>query len=382
MKSNWPCFEEDEINAASNVLKSGRVNYWTGEECKAFEKEFSAYSDTKYAISLANGTLALELALLACGIGSGDEVITTCRTFLASASSIVKVGAIPVIADVDLNTQNISSETIKPMISKKTKAIICVHLAGYPCDMDDIMNLAIENNLYVIEDCAQAHGAMYKEKKVGSIGHIGCFSFCQDKIITTGGEGGMVVTNEEILWRKMWAYKDHGKDFDTVFKKKHLAGFRWLHQSFGSNYRMTEMQAAIGRLQLSKLEKWNSIRTINSEILKAVLSQLPFITIPKYEIYCRHAYYKFYVFFNSDKAPINITRDSLIDMFVQRGLFCMQGSCFNITYEDAFEQFPDEYKKELINANILGQSSIMFLVDHTISYSEIELNKLIKSLNF
>jgi dTDP-4-amino-4,6-dideoxygalactose transaminase len=382
LNSNWPCFEEDEINAVGNVLKSGKVNYWTGKECKAFEKEFAAYSETKYAISLANGTLALELALLACGIGAGDEVITTCRTFLASASSIVKVGAIPVIADVDLNTQNISLDTIKPMISKKTKAIICVHLAGYPCDMDEIMNFTTQKQLYVIEDCAQAHGAIYKEKKVGSIGHIGCFSFCQDKIMTTGGEGGMVVTNEEILWRKMWAYKDHGKDFDTVFKKKHLAGFRWLHQSFGSNYRMTEMQAAIGRLQLSKLEKWNSVRTINSEILKAVLSRLSFITIPKYEIYCRHAYYKFYVFFNSDKAPKNITRDSLIEMFVQHGLFCMQGSCFNITYEDAFKQFPDEYKKELTNANLLGQSSIMFLVDHTISYSEIELNKIIKSLNF
>ena len=214
--SPWPSFTQEEVDAVSKTILSNKVNYWTGQECREFEKEFAKFTQTKYAISLMNGTVALDVALKALDIGIGDDVIVTSRTFLASASSIVTAGANPIFADVELDSQNISRRTIEAALTPNTKAIICVHLAGLMCDMDPIMALAQEKGLYVIEDCAQAHGAMYKGRSAGSIGHIGAWSFCQDKIITTGGEGGMVTTNDKELWSKMWSYKDHGKSFHLV----------------------------------------------------------------------------------------------------------------------------------------------------------------------
>ena len=251
--SPWPSFTQEEADAVQCILLSNKVNYWTGNECREFEKEFALWSDVKHAVALGNGTLALDVAFKALNIGNGDEVIVTSRTFIASISSIVNSGSVPVFADVDLDTQNITPESIRSVITNKTKAIVCVHLAGWPCEMDAIMEIANEFNLYVIEDCAQAHGAKYKGISVGSIGHIGCWSFCQDKIMTTGGEGGMVTTNDEFLWRKMWEYKDHGKSYEAIYEREHPNGFRWLHESFGTNWRMTEMQAAIGRVQLKRM---------------------------------------------------------------------------------------------------------------------------------
>ncbi len=221
----WPSFTQQEADAVSQVLLSNKVNYWTGQECREFEKEFAQFAQTQYAVALANGTVALDVALKALNIGAGDDVIVTSRTFLASASSIVTAGANPIFADVELDSQNISARTIEAVLTPNTKAIICVHLAGWMCDMDPIMQLAKEKGLYVIEDCAQAHGAMYKGKAAGSIGHIGAWSFCQDKIMTTGGEGGMVTTNDENLWKKMWSYKDHGKNYDSIYHKQHPPGF-------------------------------------------------------------------------------------------------------------------------------------------------------------
>jgi dTDP-4-amino-4,6-dideoxygalactose transaminase len=236
--SPWPSFTQREADAVSQVVLSNKVNYWTGQECRQFEKEFATWADSSYAVAMGNGTLALDVALQALGIGAGDEVIVTPRTFIASISCVVNAGAIPIFADVDQATGNITVETISAVLTPKTRAIICVHLAGWPCDMDGIMALAEQHNLYVIEDCAQAHGAKYKGRSVGSIGHIGAWSFCQDKIMTTGGEGGMVTTNDEQLWRKMWAYKDHGKSYAAVYEKDHPPGYRWLHESFGTNWRM------------------------------------------------------------------------------------------------------------------------------------------------
>ena len=233
--STWPLFTIEEVDAVKDVLLSNKVNYWTGSECCKFEKEFSEFSDSKYAVALGNGTLALDVAFKALNITDGDEVIVTSRTFIASISSIVNAGAVPVFADVDLASQNITPETIRSVITDKTKAIVCVHLAGWPCDMDEILAIANEHDLYVIEDCAQAHGAKYKGNPVGSIGYIGCWSFCQDKIMATGGEGGMVTTSDESLWRKMWAFKDHGKSYEAVYEREHAQGFRWLHESFGTN---------------------------------------------------------------------------------------------------------------------------------------------------
>lgn len=224
----WPSFSEEEAEAIKDILLSNKVNYWTGDECRIFEKEFAEWSGVKYSIALANGTLALEVALRALDIGPGDEVVVTPRTFIASISCVVNVGATPIFADVDPESGNITAETISKVLTSKTKGIICVHFAGWPCDMNPIMALSSLHNIKVIEDCAQAHGAMYKGRSVGSIGHIGAWSFCQDKIMTTGGEGGMVTTNDEILWRKMWAYKDHGKSYEAVYERDHpqvLDGF-------------------------------------------------------------------------------------------------------------------------------------------------------------
>ena len=209
--SKWPNFSTKEIEAVSKVMLSGRVNYWTGEECKKFEKEFAIFSNTKFAIALANGTVALDVALKALNIGPGDEVLVTSRTFIATVSSIVNAGAKPIFTDVDQNTQNITIKTIQNALTNKTKAIVCVHLAGWPCDMDPLIEFAKNHDLKIIEDCAQAHGAKYKGRPVGSLGDVGCWSFCQDKIMSTGGEGGMVTTNNEELWSKMWSFKDHGK---------------------------------------------------------------------------------------------------------------------------------------------------------------------------
>ena len=255
--SPWPYYSKEEIIKSSQILSSGKVNYLTGEQGKLFEREFSKFCDTKYSIALANGTVALDLALKVLDISKGDEVIVTPRSYIASVSSVFNCGAKPIFADVDINSGNITSGTILKKITKKTKAIICVHLGGWPCEMDSIMKLAKKHNLFVIEDCAQAHGAIYKNKSVGSIGDIGTWSFCQDKIMTTGGEGGMISTNNYNLWNKMWSYKDHGKSFYSMYKKKHPPGYRWHHESFGTNWRMTEIQAAIGREQLKKMKRWN-----------------------------------------------------------------------------------------------------------------------------
>ena len=258
--SPWPSFTQEEADAVSRVVLSNKVNYWTGTECREFEKEFAAWVGTDYAVALSNGTLALDVALKAVGVGQGDDVITTPRTFLASASSIVTAGANPVFADVDLNSQVITADSIKAALTPNTKAVIVVHLAGMPAEMDAIMALSEECGFFVIEDCAQAHGAKYKGRSVGSIGHIGAWSFCQDKIMTTGGEGGMVTTNDKNLWSFMWSYKDHGKSYDAIYHKEHPPGFRWLHESFGTNWRMLEMQAVIGRIQLTRMADWTAKR--------------------------------------------------------------------------------------------------------------------------
>ncbi|MCK6052966.1 DegT/DnrJ/EryC1/StrS family aminotransferase [Moraxella osloensis] len=378
----WPSFTQEEADAVSRVLLSNKVNYWTGQECREFEKEFAAWAGTDYAVALANGTLALDVALQAMGIGEGDEVIVTPRSFIASVSTVVNAGAMPVFADVDNNTGNISATTIAPKITDKTKAIICVHLAGWPCDMDEIMALAKQHNLWVIEDCAQAHGAKYKGKPVGSIGHVGAWSFCQDKIMTTGGEGGMVTTNDKVLWQKMWEYKDHGKNYDSIYHKQHPPGFRWLHDSFGTNWRMMEMQAVIGRIQLKKMAEWTKIRTQNAEILRDALTQFAgeqqFLRIPDIEFHqvmggdSVHAYYKYYVYVRPENLPENINRDSILNALNEKKIPCFSGSCSEIYLEKAFDNHPSRPKARLTVAKELGETSLMFLIHPTLTTTEMQ----------
>ena len=366
--SSWPSFTQEEAGAVQNVLLSNKVNYWTGDECKEFEKEFSKFSNSKYAVALGNGTLALDAALKALDIGGGDEVVVTSRTFIASVSSVVNSGATPIFSDVDLGSQNITSENVRSVITDKTKAIICVHLAGWPCDMDEIMAIANEYDLYVIEDCAQAHGAKYKGKSVGSIGHIGCWSFCQDKIMTTGGEGGMVTTNDEFLWRKMWAYKDHGKSYEAVYEREHPKGFRWLHESFGSNWRMTEMQAAIGRIQLKRMPDWHKRRLSNANRIWSAAKQCNGLRVPTIPDYIEHAAYKCYVFVNGDVE----LRDKIMREINEKGVPCYSGSCSEVYLEKAFDNTGFRPKERLPNAKELGGTSLMFLVHPTLTKEEIQ----------
>lgn len=371
----WPSFTQEEADAVSQVLLSNKVNYWTGQECREFEKEFARFAGTQYAVALANGTVALDVALKALGICTGDDVIVTSRTFLASASSIVTAGANPVFADVELDSQNISARTIEAVLTPNTKAIICVHLAGWMCDMDPIMQLASEKGLYVIEDCAQAHGARYKGKSAGSIGHIGAWSFCQDKIMTTGGEGGMVTTNDENLWKKMWSYKDHGKNFDSIYNKQHPPGFRWLHDSFGTNWRMMEMQAVIGRIQLKKMSEWTAQRNANMEKIYAVFADSPYFTVHRPSDNYVHAAYKCYVQVNTDALPEGWSRDRIMNEINAEGVPCFSGSCSEVYLEHAFDDTPWRPKERLKNAQKLGETSLMFLVHPTLTENNIQTTK-------
>ena len=368
--SPWPSFTQEEADAVSRVLLSNKVNYWTGQECREFEKEFAAFAGTEYAVALANGTLALDVALKAMDIGAGDDVIVTSRTFLASASAIVTAGANPVFADVDLNSQNISADTIQAALTPTTKAIIVVHLAGMPAEMDAIMALAEKHKLWVIEDCAQAHGARYKGRPVGSIGHVGAWSFCQDKIMTTGGEGGMVTTNDKALWLKMWAYKDHGKSYDAVYHREHAPGFRWLHESFGTNWRMMEMQAVIGRIQLKRMPDWTAKRQANAAKLTQSLGKFACIRLVDVPDYIEHAQYKFYAFVNPGRLKTGWTRDRIVDELNALKVPCYQGSCSEVYREKAFDNTPWRPQQRLKNAVELGDTSLMFLVHPTLTEAE------------
>jgi len=370
--SSWPLFSEEEADAVKNVLLSNKVNYWTGNECREFEKEFAVWSNSKYAIALGNGTLALDSAFKALDISIGDEVIVTARTYIASVTSIVNAGAIPIFADVDLNSQNITLETIRSMITSKTKAIVCVHLAGWPCEMDEIMDLANEFNLHVIEDCSQAHGAKYKGKSVGSIGNIGCWSFCQDKIMTTGGEGGMVTTNDKSLWSKMWSYKDHGKSYEAVYEKKHPDGFRWVNESFGTNWRMTEMQGAIGRIQLKRMKSWRTNRITNAKEIWNCAKHHKGLHVPNIPDYIEHAAYKCYVFVKSIELKNGWDRDKIIKEINSLGVPCYSGSCSEVYLEKAFDNSGFRPKERLVNAKELGETSLMFLIHPTLTKNEIK----------
>jgi len=394
-KSAWPYFDDDEVLAAAAVLRSGKINQWTGKEVKMFQEEFAAFCGVRHAIALANGSIALDLALCALSIGNGDEVIVTSRTFIASASCVALRGAKPVFADVHPESQNITTESIVKAITPKTRAIIAVHLAGWPCDMDSILEIAEKYQLKVIEDCAQSHGAIYYSRRpgegsaidqgvslekegirlyprfTGSMGDIAAFSFCQDKIMTTGGEGGMLLINDDALWEKAWAFKDHGKSYDAVYHRQHPAGFRWLHESFGTNGRLTEMQAAIGRRQLRKLPEWVSIRQRNAMILTEAFSKIKGLrtTCPPDNI--RHSYYKYYVFIRPEQLKEGWDRDRIMNAVTAGGAPCFSGSCSEVYLEKAFDDNDLRPAERLPVAKELGETSLMFLVHPTLTEKDM-----------
>ena len=387
----WPSFSSEEVEAVQKVLTSNRVNYWTGTETREFEKEYAAWCGTVHAVALANGTLALDVALKALGVGPGDEVVVTPRTFIASISCVVNAGATPVFADVEADSGNISARTIAAVLTPRTRAVVCVHLAGWPCDMDPIMALAEQHGLKVIEDCAQAHGARYKGRPVGSIGHVGAWSFCQDKIMTTGGEGGMVTTNDEALWRAMWSFKDHGKSYEAVYERQHPPGFRWLHESFGTNWRMLEMQAVIGRIQLHRMAEWTRQRQANASQLSLAL--LPFagedgaVRLPAFGCAscpgrcgaagCEHAQYKFYACVRPENLSPGWSRDRIIEAINAQGVPCYQGSCSEVYLEKAFDDTGWRPSHRLPVARELGETSLMFLVHPTLTEPELSKTSIV-----
>jgi dTDP-4-amino-4,6-dideoxygalactose transaminase len=377
--SPWPSFTPEEADAVHRVLMSNKVNYWTGSETRAFENDFAAWCGTAHAVALANGTLALDVALKALGIGPGDEVVVTPRTFIASISCVVNAGAVPVFADVEADSGNISARTIAAVLSPRTRAVICVHLAGWPCDMDPILQLTQAHGLKVIEDCAQAHGARYKGRPLGSIGHVGAWSFCQDKIMTTGGEGGMVTTNDEALWRSMWSYKDHGKSYEAVYENQLAPGFRWLHESFGTNWRMLETQAVIGRIQLRRMDDWAAARKRNAEGIWAACAEFEALRVPQVRCAsctggceaCEHAHYKCYVYVQPERLALGWSRDRIIEAIIAEGVPCYHGSCSEVYLEKAFDGTGWRPAHRLSVARELGETSLMFLVHPTLTEAEI-----------
>ncbi|MBY8974411.1 DegT/DnrJ/EryC1/StrS aminotransferase family protein [Rhodobacteraceae bacterium NNCM2] len=362
----WPSFTDEEAEAVRRVLLSNRVNYWTGGEGRAFEAEFARFAGTEHAIAVANGTLALDLALHGLGIRPGDEVIVTPRSFVASASCIANAGAVPVFADVDADSQNITPETVDPLISARTRAILCVHLNGWPCDMAGLRDLTAGRGIALIEDCAQAHGARLGDGPVGGLGDVAAWSFCQDKIMTTGGEGGMVTTSDPDLWKRMWAFKDHGKDWDEVHRPDHPPGFRWLHRTLGTNFRLTEMQSAIGRIQLGRMPAWHAARTRNAAAIMAAARPLPAFRVPEIPAGVEHGFYKLYLFLSDAAERAGLDRDEMIARINAAGVPCMQGICPEIYREGAFAPQPP-----LPVAAQLGRTAMMFLVHPTLGEAEI-----------
>ncbi|MEQ4208139.1 DegT/DnrJ/EryC1/StrS aminotransferase family protein [Actinopolymorpha sp. B9G3] len=369
----WPYFADDEVRAVVGVLRSGLVNYWTGEEGREFEREFAATVGARHAVALSNGTVALELALRAAGVGPGDDVVVPARTFIGTASAAVAVGASPVVADIDAVSQTLTAATVRQVVTRRTKAIVPVHLAGWPAPMGELVALADEIGAVVVEDCAQAHGATLDGQSVGTFGHVAAWSFCQDKILTTAGEGGMVTTDDEAIWRAVWEYKDHGKSYEAVYERDHPPGFRWLHESFGTNARMTEVQAAAGRRALAKLPEWSRRRRRNAAALDAGLGALPGlrVTIPPAGV--GHAYYKYSVFVRPEALAPGWNRDRIMTAVAAEGVPCLQGACAEIYREKAFDDVPGgRPAASLPVARELGETSLMLVVHPTLSDRDID----------
>ncbi len=274
---HWPSFDEGAIRGVEAVLRSGKVNYWTGKQGMEFERRFAEWQGSKYGIGVATGTAALHVAMAALGIGPGDEVIVPSYTFIASSFSVVQAGAVPRFADVNRDDHCISIESAERLVTRRTRAIMPVHLYGNVCDMDKVWAFAKKHNLFVIEDNAEAFGGEYKGKKTGTLGHMAGCSFCQNKTFTTGGEGGMVTTDDEDLAWEARSFRDHGYD---VRERMNLLALEqklpYIHNRVGWNYRMTEMQSAIGLAEIARMDSWNMpMRRRNGRILLDALGSLP-----------------------------------------------------------------------------------------------------------
>lgn len=366
----WPAFGDEEIEQVSAVLRSGKVNYWTGQHGREFEEAFAKACRTRHGVAVANGSVALDISLKALGVGPGDDVVVTSRSFVASAGCIVGAGARPIFADVDEASQNITAKSISAVITPNTKAVVAVHLAGWPCDMDDIIALSDQKGFRIIEDCAQAHGASYKGRPVGSFGDVAAFSFCQDKIMSTGGEGGMVVTNDHALWNFVWAYKDHGRDYQLSHASENRVGYKWIYNHIGTNLRMTEMQAVLGNIQLKRLPEMIAKRRENAAALTAFLASFPALRVATPAQESTHVYYKYYAFIRPELLAEGWNRDRVLSSIAAEGVPIFTGICPEIYREKAYQQYIRSNEYRPISRK-LGETSLMFLVHPTISSEDV-----------
>lgn len=367
----WPAFDDADAAAAARVLLSGHVNYWTGSEGRSFEEEFAAVAGATYGVAVSNGTVAIEIALRALGVGTGDEVIVPAATFIATASAVAMVGARPVVVDVDVDTQALTAETVRPALTERTAAVVVVHVGGFPADLAPLAALLDERGIPLVEDCAQAHGAAREGRPVGSTGAVAAWSFCQDKIMTTGGEGGAITTSDEHLWRRCWELKDHGKNHTEVHTPPAQPGFRWLHDSFGTNARMTEMQAAVGRVQLGRLPGYVERRRDNAARLRDGLGDLPLLRLPSVPETVHHSYYRFYAHIREEHLRPGWNRDRVVAAIAAEGVPCLSGGCTEIYRERAFD-LHSRPAERLPVASWLGEHSLVLLTHPTAGPSDIE----------
>ena len=385
-KSKWPNYDGNILSKISKLLQSGKTNYLVGKEGLLFEKNFSKFYKIKFANAVANASLGLELSLLSLNLNKGDEVIVTPRSYHSSVSCVIRAGLTPVFADVDRQTMNICPKSIRKNISKKTKAIICVHLYGMPCEMNDIIKLSKEYKINVIEDCSQAHGSKIGRKYVGSFGDISVFSYCQDKIISTGGEGGMIATNNKKLNDRIWSLKEIGKNKDKFFKINSLSNdFPYVHDTIGTNARITEIQSCIGNYQLKQLKSYIRARNENAKIFFNKLKNCKHLIIPNHNSQITHSYYRYTVIISNEK----LSRSILMKNLKKKGVACNVGGCPTIYNEKYFVEKFNVNIKNYPNAEYLKNRTLSFLVDQTISKKEInkvssilldQINKILKKI--
>jgi dTDP-4-amino-4,6-dideoxygalactose transaminase len=380
-KKNWPNYSRNLILKVNKVLKSGKINYTTGPYGKKFEKNFSKFVGNKYSVAICNGTVALEVAIKSLKLPKNSEIIVTARSFFSSAACIVNTGYTPIFADVDLSTQNISIENIKKKLSKKTKAIICVHLAGLPCEMNDISKLAKEKKLKIIEDCSQAHGASIDNRQVGRFSDVATWSFCNDKIISTLGEGGMISTNNKKIYNICKEYINHGT---SNVQTKNSEKFVYNKNSFGTNLRITEIQSIAGIEQLKDLKKIQKIREkISYNYFNIISRYRNFINCYMPPKNIKSAWYRFYFFLNPSIKNCQKVRFKIIESLKKNDVKCFTGSCPEIYLEKAFKKSKYPNVNRLKNCKILGETSIALDVNHTLeSYNHkknlLRLNLILK----
>ena len=300
-----PLLGQEELELVADCVRSGWISS-KGEYIGRFEEEFARYCGCKYGVAVHNGTVALHLALVALGVGPGDEVIMPDLTFIATANAVIYTGAKPVYVDVHPRYWCMDPEKVEERITDRTKAIIPVHLYGHPCDMDAIRDIAEDHGLYVVEDAAEAHGAEYKGRKVGSLSDVACFSFYGNKIITTG-EGGMCVTDNEELAEKMRLLRNHGMDPNR----------RYWHIMVGFNYRMTNIQAAIGLAQLKKLDKFIEVKRRNARLYSSLLEDVKGIVLPPEEPWAKSVYWLYSILIEDD---FGMSRDELMRFLEEHGV--------------------------------------------------------------